>query len=218
MGRALTGGLGRAGASLLVLILASCASLGRVDSSSSPTPPAPLTDEVLCGVLPNEELTETLEFLTVTYRYMHSSASERVYGHSGHYYDCTMSSSEKDEFGFFEFIYRPSTTIPDYPGFNGPIDFQDIPTAFPDSAEPVTFEGQEGSGWIWEANNGPYISWLYPDGHLLTVRLTVNNATGDFTTEQLNNYRHVVGTVITQIPEVASGPAVRTVVPSPTST
>ena len=218
MGRLPVDRLTQVSTSLLVLTLAGCALSGSINPSGTPTPQASLTDKVLCGVFDNESLTETLGYITTSYRYRHSPASERVYGRSGYDYYCSMQSSKTDEFGFLEFIYRPSTTIPDYPGFNGPIDFQDIPTAFPDSAEPVTFEGQEGSGWIWEANNGAYISWLYPDGHLLTVRLTVNNATGDFTTEQLNNYRHVVGTVITQIPEVASGPAVRTVVPSPTST
>lgn len=218
MGRLPVDRLMQVSTSLLVLTLAGCALPGSINPSGTPTPQASLTDKVLCGVFDNESLTETLGYITTYYRYRHSPASERVYGRSGYYYDCTMHSSKTDEFGFFEFTYQPSTTLPDNPGFDGLVDFQDIPNVFSESLTALTFEGQEGSGWMWEVNNGAYISWLYPDGHLLTVRLTINNATGDFTAEQLNNYRHVVGTVITQIPEVASGPAVRTIVPSPTST
>ena len=213
----------RAAAGLAVACLTfgavACTGFTSPHRSSQAESHAPVTDEYICGVLSTKNLKETLGYEVRSYRYYNNpmKSSDRN-GRTEYSYICsTTSYSGSDPFGLFELSYVSSDSLGNDPGFNGDLRFDDIPTHFPDTAKAVEFEGEDGKGWSWTADNGAYIAWHYPDDNMLYVRLT-NVRDGRVSLEQQDELRQVFAPLIDAVPPVAAGPPDKDIFPSPPPT
>ncbi|WP_139240805.1 hypothetical protein [Actinomyces glycerinitolerans] len=195
----------------LVTSLAACGLINGSDETTQP-PETPLADEMICGVFPNRDLQNILGFDTYWYSYSTSPTENVSTGASGYSYRCDMESA-RDPFGLIEIRYGIDSTLS--PSAGQPVLFDEIPTAFPDTARETSFEGVEGEGWVWTDGVEIYVAWRYDDTQVLLARLTYWGPEEDLD-EQVERFHTVLEPALAQIPELASATSTRVVVPSPT--
>lgn len=203
---------GRAvGALIMTVSVAAC---GLVNGLDEPTPPpeTPLADETICGVFPNQGLQDILGLDTYRYRYSAGPASNVKTDESGYHYECYIRSNS-DPFGLLDISYGVGTYLDT--GSYGQVEFDSIPSEFPDTARETSFEGVEGEGWVWTFDVSIYVAWRYSDNQTLLARLTYWGPEEDLD-EQVEKLHTILAPAIAQIPELASTTRTRVTVPSPT--
>lgn len=201
-----------------VLALCSCIGSGGSGESSG-TPVAPLTDETICGVLSNEELTSVLGFETFHLFYSHSSykREDGVNGGVGYDYMCSLYS-DGEPFSGLEIYYSTKEEIympADYE--NSYLQFDEVTSVFPDAAESAVLEGHPGEGLAWTVGHSMYLAWRYPDGYTTSARL-ISLTPGGPTPEQVESFHTVMAAVLDEIPVVAAGPPEFVERPDPSAT
>ncbi|WP_136313463.1 hypothetical protein [Actinomyces procaprae] len=194
----------------LVVSLGACDVISGTDEPTPP-PDTPLADETICGVFPNQDLQNTLGFDTYWYDYITSPTSNVETGETGYSYRCD-ALSNSNPFGQIKISYGIDTRLDT--GY-GLVEFDDIPTEYPDTAREVTFEGLEGEGWAWTDSVEIYVAWKYNDTQVLLARLTYWGPPENLD-KQASNFHTVLQPALAQIPELASTTSTRVVVPSPT--
>ncbi|CED91769.1 Hypothetical protein AAM4_1937 [Actinomyces succiniciruminis] len=191
----------------------SLAACGLINGSDGPTAlaEAPLADETICGIFPNQDLQSILGFSTYWYSYSTSPTTNVETGESGYSYSCNMDS-DSNPFGQLEISYGISTPLDT--GY-GLVEFDDIPAEYPDTAQEATFKGVEGEGWVWTDSVEIYVAWRYNNTQTLLARLTYWGPPENLD-QQASNFHTILEPALAQIPELASTTPTHVTVPSPT--
>jgi len=195
----------------LVVPLSGCDVFG---GSDEPTREAstPLADETICGVFPNQDLQESLGLDTYWYSYHAAPDSDVKTGVSGYRYRCDIRS-DSDPFGVLEISYGIGSQV--WASAQPALEFDDIPSAYPDTAQETSFEGVEGDGWVWTFDVSIYVAWRYNENQVLLARLTYWGPDEDLD-EQVERFHTILEPALAQIPELASATPTHVTVPSPT--
>ncbi|MDU0347862.1 hypothetical protein [Actinomyces sp. MRS3W] len=171
-----------------------------------------MADETICGVFPNQDLQETLGFDTYWYDYITGPTEDVKTGESGYSYRCDMDS-DSAPFGLLEVSYGIDSML--HPNTGKPLEFDEIPVEYSDTAREVSFEGVEGEGWAWTDSVEIYVAWRYDETQTLLARLTYWGPPEDLD-EQVEKFHIVLEPALAQIPELASATPTHVTVPSPT--
>lgn len=182
-----------------------------VSESPDPGPSEPVSDETVCGLFSTTDLSATLGFEVYSYRYRSAPAGVV----RGDWYMCLMRTEDGDS---AEITVNYSWSDQMWVSEDEPsLRFDDIPTTHADTAQALSFEAVEGSGWAWDQGSYAYVAWRYPSGYMVVAQM-VSFVRGGLTPEEVDGFREVLEPVLGGIPGVAEGPAQSDEVPAPSQT
>lgn len=161
-----------------------------------------LEDLTVCEAVPHDLLSTTLDYHVRSYWVRHT---HRHYENPDRWvssYNCNLLSSSDGPFDILQLSYGVGTAHL-FGESRAHVPIGEFSSRYPE-AEPVVLEGHEGQGWTITLANAAYVVWEYPDGYVLSVRLTTPE--GAPSAEDTERLLLVVREVVDVIPPVAAGP------------